>query len=247
MLPSRFSKLAKYLKKYSIKLYQVVNLSTTIKIGKDGPETTNKEKLKLIDAIFTSKKINRSNFFTRSMMTYKQQYIQSKAEYGISNIGKVYNFLVDCGCLKGGFNVMEQYSSYVELFEKNASYFDSNEKKAWFLIGRAYDYVNYLIKKSNSTDDGKISDRSSLDKNFFFARKFNFKDFIYFSNLLNDKIIKYRLSSTSLKSIITEAKELMANNENKLSNDEAKYIFFWGMDSYFKKNEDMSDELDENL
>jgi len=118
----------------------------------------------------------------------------------------------------------------------------------------AYNFVNYMIKKGNSNEEGKIADRSSLDKNFFFARKFNFKDFIYFSNLLSDKMIKYKISSAWLKDILTESKELMANPSGKLSSDEAKYIFFWGMDSYFKKvqenvldlENDKNEEIQEN-
>ena len=100
----------------------------------------------------------------------------------------------------------------------------------------AYNYINYRMKKQNSMEEGKLADKTSLDKNFFFARKFDFKDFIYFSNLLSNKIIKYHINSPWLNEIITDAKLLMANQNGKLSSDEAKYIFFWGMDSYFKKS-----------
>lgn len=133
---------------------------------------------------------------------------------------------------------MTKYSDYNALFEENANYFNTNEKRAWFLIGMAYNYVNYAIKKSNAGEDGKIADRSSLDKNFFFARKFDFRDFIYFSNLLSDKAIKYKINQIKLKDMLTASKELMANKEGKLSTDEAKYLFFWGMDSYFGKDKE---------
>ena len=135
---------------------------------------------------------------------------------------------------------------YEELFNDNQNYFNSNEKKAWFLIGMAYSYINYKIKDSNKDEEGKIADRSSLDKNFFFARKFDFKDFIYFSNLLNDKIIKYKINGKKAKDILIEGKQLMAKKEEKLSTDEAKYIFFWGMDSFFEKENKNDDNLEEN-
>ncbi|MBU5593272.1 TIGR02556 family CRISPR-associated protein [Clostridium sp. MSJ-4] len=247
MLPSRFSELAILLNKYGIKLYNIINFSTAIKVGLKGIETTNKEKLRIVDAIFSGKSIQRNTFFTRAMMVHKYEFINGKNKFTISNIGKVYNFLVDCGCLEGGFKVMTKYSDYKELFLDNPSYFNSSEKKAWFLIGMAYNYVNYMIKKGNSTEEGKLADRSSLDKNFFFARRFDFKDFIYFSNLLSDKMIKYRISSVWIKDMLTESKELMANPNGKLSSDEAKYIFFWGMDSYFKKDGESTSNVDTDI
>ncbi|WP_346930181.1 TM1802 family CRISPR-associated protein, partial [Clostridium sp.] len=214
-----------------------------MKTGINGVGTTDKEKLKMVDSIFTARKIERNIFFTRAMLVYKYEFINGKSKFTINNISKVYNFLVDCGCLEGGFKVMTQYSDYKELFLDNSSYFSSSEKKAWFLIGMAYNYVNYMIKKANSTEEGKLADRSSLDRNFFFARKFDFKDFIHFSNLLSAKIEKYRISSGWLKDILTESKQLMAKPNGKLSSDEAKYIFFWGKDSYFKKEQGIGFDL----
>lgn len=250
MLPSRFGELATLLDKYKVKIFNVINFTTAVKVGLNGVESTDKEKLKIVDAVFTGRKIYRNIFFTRVMMVYKYHYINSKSlkddyKFMINNISKVYNFLVDCGCLKGGFKVMTKYNDYKELFEDNENYFNTNEKKAWFLMGMSYNYVNYLIKKGNAGEDGKAADRSSLDKNFFFARKFDFKDFIYFSNLLSDKTIKYRINQIKLKEMLMEGKNLMANKEGKLSADEAKYIFFWGMDSYFGKDKEKINNQDE--
>ncbi|WP_346967992.1 TIGR02556 family CRISPR-associated protein, partial [Clostridium disporicum] len=236
MLPSRFGELANCLKKYKLKLYKIIEYSTAIKVGIKGIETTDKEKLRIVEAIFKGRKIQRNLFFTRTMIVYKQDYINGNSKFTSENIGKVYNFLVETGCLEGGFDVMTKYEDYTELFNNNPSYFNINEKKAWFLIGMAYNYINYRMKKQNSMEEGKLADKTSLDKNFFFARKFDFKDFIYFSNLLSNKIIKYHINSPWLNEIITDAKLLMANQNGKLSSDEAKYIFFWGMDSYFKKS-----------
>lgn len=246
MLPSRFGKLASLLEFYNIKLFQIIMFTTAMKTGVNGVGTTDKEKLKIVDSIFTARKIERNIFFTRAMLVYRYEFIHGKSKFTINNISKVYNFLVDCGCLEGGFNVMGKYSDYKEMLIDNEDYFKSNEKKAWFLIGMAYNSVSYMIKKDNSNEEGKLADRSSLDKNFFFARKFDFKDFIYFSNLLSDKMEKYKITSRWLKDILTEAKELMAKPNGKLSSDEAKYIFFWGKDSYFKKEESIGLDLNNN-
>lgn len=248
MMPSRFGELAILLKKYTIKLFNVIHYSTAVKAGLKGVETTQKEKLRCIDAIFSGRKIDRKLFFSRVMLVYRFEYIHNteKSKFIINNIGKIYNFLVDCGCMEGRYNIMSKYEGYEELFDDNKSYFNTNEKKAWFLMGVAYSNINYKMRKSNADSDGKLADRSSLDKNFFFARKFDFRDFVYFSNLLSDKIIKYKISSSWIKGILTESKELMAKPTGKLSTDEAKYIFFWGMDSYFEKK-DQADAMNEKI
>jgi CRISPR-associated protein Csh1 len=105
------------------------------------------------------------------------------------------------------------------------------------------------MRRGKKGEDGDISsdektpdERTSLEKTFFFARKFDFNDFIYFSNLLSDKAIKYKSNTIYFKNMLCEAKELMARKEGKLSFDEAKYLFFWGMDSYFKKEDDKQED-----
>lgn len=254
MLPSRFTELADLLKKYSnvdskykLSLYNVVQIAAAMKIGEKGIESTAKEKMKIINSIFHGRRLNRDIFFKRAMFSYKDSYFNNKEKSGfqINNISRIYNFLVDSKCLKGGFDIMKEYHDYEELFEENKEYFSTNEKKAWFLIGMAYNSINYKMKLSNKGEDGTIADRSSLDKNFFFARKFDFRDFIYFTNLLSDKVIKYKINSSWINGVINTGKELMAKNESKLSTDEAKYIFFWGMTMYFKKNDENNDDINE--
>lgn len=130
----------------------------------------------------------------------------------------------------------------------NKSYFNLNEKKAWFILGMAYNATIYYMRGQGDRQEGEV-DRTSLEKNFFFAKKFDFKDFVYFANLIEEKLIKYRIDKLFLKKMLCEAKELMANRQNQLSLDEAKYIFFWGLDSYFGKSvseeEDIKDEIKE--
>lgn len=250
ILPSRFTFISERLHHYNnLKLFVVSKYATATKIGLGEVETTPKEKMRFIDAVFTERKIDRNLFFKRAMGVYKHEFLKGKhREFAcMYTINKIYNFLVDCDCLKGGWDVMSSYKNYEELFNENPEYFDSNEKKAWYLIGRCYDLMNYYIKKGNSIEGEKSQDRTSLDKNFFFARKFDFKDFIYFSNLLSDKAIKYRVDSPYFQGVLTEAKELMLKQDGKLSFDEAKYLFFFGMDSYFKKDEQVSADSAESI
>lgn len=249
ILPSRFTFISERLKHYNnLKLFVATKYATATKIGLGEVETTAKEKMRFIDAVFTEKKIDRNLFFKRAMGVYKHEFLKEKHKdfACMYTINKIYNFLVECDCLKGGWNVMSNYKNYEELFNDNAEYFNSNEKKAWYLIGRCYDLMNYRIKKRNSEDGETLQDRTSLDKNFFFARKFDFKDFMWFSNLLTDKYIKYRVNDGYFKKLFSEAKELMLKKEGKLSFDEAKYLFFFGMDSYFKKDEQVDEDNTES-
>ena len=252
MLPSRFTKLSKLMRKYSTDkskfyLWSLLYDISVLKIGKTGKyEPVRSEKLRYLENIFKGEKINRIVFFYRAMKKYKEKYYGNEKNFAIHNIAKNYNFLVDCGCLEGGFDCMKEYSGYNELFNENKNYFDSNEKKAWFILGNIYNYVSYKIKAKNTDSEGKIAGKSSLDKNFFFAKKFDFKDFIAFSNLLSEKIVKHSLNGKYLNEKMSGIKDLMGNRENKLSKDEAKYLFFWGMDAYFKKEESVNTDALKN-
>ncbi len=252
ILPSRFSFLGDLLRnKYGLKLFFILKYIALVKVSLDDIETTNKEQMKMLEAIFTGKKINRNLFFKRVMDVYKYYYLKNETKkfYPMKTINYIYNFLCECGCLEKGWNVLADYKDYNELFEQNTDYFDSNEKKAWFILGKAYDTMIYYMRRGKKGEDGDISsdgktpdERTSLEKTFFFARKFDFNDFIYFSNLLSDKAIKYKSNTIYFKNMLCEAKELMARKEGKLSFDEAKYLFFWGMDSYFKKEDDKQED-----
>ncbi|SHJ72427.1 TIGR02556 family CRISPR-associated protein [Tepidibacter formicigenes] len=246
ILPSRFSKISKLLDKYDdiddkgkFSLYSVIKYCSSVKVSGNELKTTDKEELKILSSIFKGTKIDRNLFFKRVMQVYKHNYVRGnhKKFACIKNINKIYNFLCECSCLEKGWNVLKTYSSYEQLFDDNINYFDSNEKKAWFILGRAYSNMIYQIKTKLNEENSK----TSLEKNFLFARRFDFNDFIYFSNLLTDKIEKYKVESNYLKNMISEAKLLMANKENKISQDEAKYIFAWGKDSYFEKEKNESE------
>ncbi|KUO53427.1 MAG: hypothetical protein APF76_09315 [Desulfitibacter sp. BRH_c19] len=248
VLPSRFSFIGKIFKEYEIKLYIILIYSTAVKVTSDSVETTDKEKMRLLDSIFTGRRIDRNLFFKRVMDVYQHYFLKDEhRKYAcMKNINRTYNFLCRCNCIEKGWNVMEDYKDYTELFKGNTEYFDTNEKKAWFILGKAYSTMVYLMKGNKSKDNEEVNhnERTSLEKNFFFSRKFDYKDFIYFSNLLTDKAIKYKVDKVYFKKMICEAKDYMAKREGKLSFDEAKYLFFWGVDAYFKveKNENQESE-----
>lgn len=249
ILPSRFTLLGRLLNdKYRLKLFVILKYIAAIKISLDNTETTDKEEMKMLESIFIGRKINRNLFFKRSMDVYKSYYLKDEIKkfYPMKSINYIYNFLCECGCLEKGWDVLADYQSYAELFERNPDYFDLNEKKAWFILGRSYNNMIYYMRNSRKGEENSNSDneRTSLEKTFFFARKFDFNDFIYFSNLLAEKAMKYKVNNSYFKKMLCEAKELMASKECILSFDEAKYLFFWGMDSYFvrEKEEDIVNE-----
>ncbi len=248
VMPSRFTYLGDLLNKYELKIFNILRYIAAVKISLDNIETTDKEQMRILDAIFVGRPIDRSLFFKRVMDVYKYYYIKDEhKKYAcIKNISRIYNFLCECNCLEKGWHVLTEYKNYEELFKKNEDYFDTNEKKAWFILGRAYNTMVYLMKSSKSKREESFdnNERTSLEKNFFFARKFDFNDFIYFCNLLTDKAIKYRADKVFFKNMLTEAKNYMAKREGTLGFDEAKYLFFWGVDMYFpgKKQEQLEIE-----
>lgn len=246
ILPSRFSLLGNLFKKYNLKLFIALKYIATVKVSLNDVETTDKEQMRILESIFTGRKIDRNLFFKRAIDVYKSYYIKDELNkfYPMKTINYIYNFLCECGCLEKEWNVLASYQNYHELFEQNTDYFDLNEKKAWFILGKTYNTMIYYMRKSRKGQEEGSSDseRTSLEKTFFFARKFDFNDFIYFSNLLTDKAIKYKSNKPYFQKMLCEAKDLMAKREGKLSFDEAKYLFFWGMDSYFVKE----DEKQEN-
>ncbi|SCY79583.1 TIGR02556 family CRISPR-associated protein [Alkaliphilus peptidifermentans] len=249
VLPSRFSYIGSLFNKYQIKLNTILMYSTAVKISSENIETTKKEKMRMIESIFTGRKIDRNLFFKRVTDVYKHYYLKEEhKKYAcMRSINRAYNFLWACNCLEKGWDVMADYKDYIELFEKNKEYFDTNEKMAWFILGKAYSTMVYLMKNNrNKTDENtNENERTSLEKNFFFSRKFDYKDFVYFSNILTDKAIKYNVDKSYFKKMICEAKEYMAKKENKLSFDESKYLFFWGADSYFKIEKEEKQESEE--
>ena len=179
------------------------------------------------------------------MNKYKIEYLKNdnKAHLTLRDIHEIYNFIGECGCLKNPWKLINEegelmkYKDREEFFEINKEFFDNNVKKAWFIIGQIYNQTIYQSKNYKAIDKENISQESShLEKSFFFSKKFDYTTFIDFANLCSEKLRKYNAYYPSIREDLNTAKEYMSNGKIKLNNDEAKYIFFWGMDMWFDKD-----------
>ncbi|MGV8146962.1 MAG: TIGR02556 family CRISPR-associated protein [Alkaliphilus sp.] len=249
VMPSRFTEISILLKKYSyfvsghpFSLWTIVNYLCD-------DNNKSKESKRLLDVIFTKRKYSTNILYRKLMTQYKKRYFEGKKN--MTDIHRVINFMYDCGCIENGWKMYEEeggswtmvsYRTIDEVFEKNTDYFDSNEKKAWFVLGRLYDNMIYQSKNYKKGDGEKASEMEShLEKSFFFGRKYDYKTFIYFVNKCNDLMVKYGVrGKTYLKKMSTDAQYLMKDKEHNVSNDEAKYVFFWGMNQFIgeKKEEE---------
>lgn len=107
-------------------------------------------------------------------------------------------------------------------------------------MGQVYSNTIYQSKRYKSVDDKNINQESShLERNFFFSRKFDYTTFIHFANQCSEKLTKYGTYYNYIREDLNKAKEYMGTGKIKINNDEAKYIFFWGMDMKFKKDEEL--------
>jgi len=247
VMPSRFTKIAKFETKYrnkngaSLTFYQIISYLLSEGINQKEMFKTGEAKSFLKD-IFYGNKLNRDLFFYRAMRKYKHQYYKSDRKTSLITIHRIYNFLVDCGCLDNGWNliieredgdyIMSEYESVNDFFIQNNDFFSSDNKKAWFLLGRLYNNIIYESKKYKGGDNNKNVE-SYLEKNFFFGRKYDFTTFIYLSNQCSELMHKYGVQNKHhLKNMSSDSKELMSSGVEKLGSDEAKYIFFWGMQQW---------------
>jgi CRISPR-associated protein Csh1 len=250
VIPSRFTKISELERKYKTKsgenlaLWQVIAYLLGDSSKSSEIFNTNEAK-NFLKSIFHGSKINRNLFFSHAMSKYKHDYFQGYESMFM--LHRVYNFLVDCGCLEKNWNFVEQcdrgynmakYENIEYFFNINKTFFDSNIKKAWFLLGRLYGKMIQESKNYKGGED-KQSNESYLEKNFFFGRKYDFKTFIYFSNQCSELMYKYGVQNKGyLKDLISASKELIGAGDEKLSSDEAKYIFFWGMQQWIGKSKD---------
>jgi CRISPR-associated protein Csh1 len=103
-----------------------------------------------------------------------------------------------------------------------------------------------IYESKKYKNEGEIDNTESyLEKNFFFGRKYDFKTFVYFSNQCSELMYKYGVQNKGyLKDLISSSKELIGVGDEKLSSDEAKYIFFWGMEQWIGKSK--NEAIDSN-
>jgi CRISPR-associated protein Csh1 len=256
VIPSRFTKIAELERKYKAKSGNNLALWLVLAyllgdFSKQNEIFNTNEAKNFLKAIFHGNNLNRNLFFSHSMSKYKHDYFDGYES--MSMIHRVYNFLVDCGCLDKGWNFVEQndrgydmttYENIEDFFDVNKEFFDLESKKAWFLLGRLYGNMIYESKIYKGGAE-KQNTESYLEKNFFFGRKYDFKTFVYFSNQCSELMYKYGVQNKGyLKDLISSSKELMGTGDGKFSSDEAKYIFFWGMQQWIGKSK--SEDIDIN-
>lgn len=268
VMPSRFGQFGKVLSKYE----QVINHNNKKEYLYLGEmleyipgENSSGEKIKIIDLLLHGRKYSKSIFYHSVLSKYKEVYIESLKDdkqylrqVAIRKINKIYNIFAELGCfdntleivkeLEGGGYKMIKYKNREELFDKNKDFFDSDVKKAWFMLGELYNKAIYESKKyyKNKDDDKKNNKISHLESGFIFYQKFDYSTFIKIANKCKEQFIKYK-KSNAYTSIFNEMRELISNNPKKITQDEAKYIFFWGMESFFtdytKKNKEDEDNV----
>jgi CRISPR-associated protein Csh1 len=156
---------------------------------------------------------------------------------------------------------MTAYKSIDELFDTNKAFFDSSDKKAWFILGRLYNAMIWESKQYYKTKESTVAAESGkegiekysesyLEKNFFFGRKYDLATFMYFANQCFDLSVKYgALHKPYVGELSSSLKDYMArsNVKTSLTPEEAKYIFAWGMQQWFERDKNKeSKESEEN-
>ena len=267
-MPSRMSIISRNISKYKnkkIDAYFCLAKIMNYLCYSDGKfDSKNKDRMRLLDIIFHGSKYSRELFFNKVMSKYKTKYFESlnnkkatNRKYIIKDIHEIYNFMCNCGCLENSWMMINEegeimkYNNISEFFETNKNFFDDDIKKAWFIMGQIYrDTINasksYYKDKSEGNialdNKGQSYESSHLEKNFFYSRKFDNKTFILFANTCSEKLQKYGAYYSNIKDKMNQAKEYMASSSKKINNDEAKYIFFWGLDTLFEDDKKRIEE-----
>ena len=266
VMPSRMSVISRNISKYKkIDAYFCLGKIMNYLSYSDGKfDSKNKDRMRLLDIIFHGSKYSRELFFNKVMSKYKTKYFEildnkkaSNRKYIIQDIHEIYNFMCNCGCLEKPWLIINEegkimkYNNASELFETNKKFFNDDIKKAWFIMGQIYrDTINasksYYKDKSEGNialdNKGQSYESSHLEKNFFYSRKFDNKTFILFANTCSEKLQKYGAYYSNIKDKMNQAKEYMASSSKKINNDEAKYIFFWGLDTLFEDDKKRIEE-----
>jgi CRISPR-associated protein Csh1 len=195
-----------------------------------------------LNVIFIGRKIDRQMFFSNAMRIYNQQ--RTQGHKNIFPIHRVYNFLAACGCLEGGWKMVSdgkpiQYESTEVFFKENAEYFNTNAKQAWFLLGRVYNTMSYMYRKSRAVRD------FPLDKNFIRGCRFDFEGFINITARCWDMAKVYGCQGL-IRNDLTTARQLIVNDNSTLSLAEANFVFSWGEAQVIrsKKSNDGSENIE---
>ena len=250
VLPTRFGKLGSLIEKYKLvdQYFSIYKIMSYLCYSDGKFESKNKDRMRLLDILFKGTNFSRSMFFNKVMDKYKKEYFKTNnnSHFVLKDIHEIYNFMCECSCLENPWKLINEegelmeYKNREEFFEVNKEFFDNDLKKAWFIMGQVYSNTIYQSKRYKSVDDKNINQESShLERNFFFSRKFDYTTFIHFANQCSEKLTKYGTYYNYIREDLNKAKEYMGTGKIKINNDEAKYIFFWGMDMKFKKDEEL--------
>ncbi|AKB75792.1 CRISPR-associated protein, Csh1 family [Methanosarcina lacustris Z-7289] len=210
-----------------------------------------------LDVILHGVEINRREFFVHVMSIFWRYYARDKERECIMTIHRIYNFLVDCGCLQhgwnmplyiGGENMVAPYLTIDELFERNPERFSSDFRKAWFLLGNVYGSIRRDMKSARSDRGGDYATKL-VENAFITDRKFNMKDFNEIARVCWEYSCAHN-TEHYIKTRLANAIDLIGTGSDVegISPDEIALYFVWGQTQYIgkeKENEDTGD-ADEN-
>ena len=243
-----------------------------------------KDRIDLMNAFIEGEPWDKRMFYRSALKEYERVFIESVKNntpylrpIAMRRINKIYNIFVELGCFdkplkiidrinegNGGRYKMIQYKNREEFFEQNSEFFDSNMKKAWFILGELYSKAIYESKEYYKVEgEDKKNQISHLEDAYNFSQKFDRFMFYELSNKCQDQFNKYKKIHT-YSLLFNKMKDLMAKDTKDIYEYEAKFIFFWGMESFFSdytkkkesedgsnnneegnKNEDMEEEVNE--
>lgn len=235
------------------------------KKGEKDKKISAKDRINLINTFIKGKPYDKRLFYRSTLKEYERVFadsVKNNTAYlrpiTIRKINKIYSIFVELGCFdkplkiideisedNGGRYKMIQYKNREEFFEQNSEFFDSNTKKAWFVLGELYSKAVYESKEYYKIEgEDKKNQTSHLENASIFLQRFDRFMFFRLSNICQDQFNKYKKMNT-YSLLFNEMKDLMAKDTKDINQDEAKYIFFWGMESFFsdykKKNENKGD------
>lgn len=210
-----------------------------------------------LDVILHGVKINRREFFAHAMNIQWHYYARGKEKESMMTIHRVYNFLVDCGCLQngwqmpiyvGGKNMTAPYLTIDELFERNIERFSSDYRKSWFLLGSVYGSIRRDMKSSRSKRGGNFVTKL-LENSYMIDRKFDMKDFNEIVRICWDYACMHN-TEHYIKTRLSRAIDLIGTgvDAENISPDEKALYFVWGQTQYIgeEKEEDEGDKEGEN-
>ena len=209
-----------------------------------------------LDVILHGIRINRREFFAHIMNIHWHYYTRGKEKENMMMIHRIYNFLVDCGCLQngwqmplyiGGRNMTAPYKTVDELFERNNERFSSDYRKSWFLLGNVYGSIRLDMKSLRSERGGSFVTKL-LENSYMIDRKFDMKDFNEIARMCWEYACTHN-TEHYIKTRLARAIDLIGTgiDAENISPDEKALYFVWGQTQYIgEEKEEEEDKASEN-